>query len=136
MTVSPPVDPSPAGSAAGSVSTQRLGGCVILRLSGAFEAADLAALEPALAGLVASDHVVVELSRAEAPAPVVLRALTAAHAEAGRHGTSVHVTGAGGALRRLLRRSPPEDRPNYHDHLADAVEAALTARDARAGRRP
>ncbi|WP_162605490.1 STAS domain-containing protein [Jiangella ureilytica] len=107
---------------------------MIVRLSGTFEAADLAAFAPALAGLVAADHVVVELSRARLPAPAVLRALTAAHAEAERHGTSVHVTGAGRALRRLLRRQA-EDRPAYHEHLADAVEAALTARDARAGRR-
>lgn len=107
---------------------------MIVRLNGAFEAADLASLEPALAGLVAADHVVVELSRAELPARAALRALTAAHAEAGRQGTSIHVTGAGRALRRLLRGSPGGG-PAHHEVLADAVEAALTARDARAGRR-
>ena len=133
--MSPPIDPFQAGSAPGSVSTQRLGGCVIVRLSGAFEAADLEAIEPALAGLLAADHVVVELSRAELPARAALHALTAAHAEAGRQGTSIHVTGGGRALRRLLRGSPAG--PAHHEVLADAVEAALTARDARAaGRRP
>ena len=135
MTVSPPVDPFHAGSVPGSVSTQRLGGCVIVRLSGAFEAVDLDAIEPVLAGLLAADHVVVELSRAELPARAALRTLTAAHAEAGRQGTSIHVTGGGRALRRLLRGSPGGG-PAHHEVLADAVEAALTARDARTGRRP
>jgi hypothetical protein len=129
VTVSPPVEPPHAGPA-GSVSTQRLGGCVIVRLAGDF-GADAEPIRTTLCDLVVSDHVVVELSRAALPAATAVRALTAAHEVAGRHRTSLHVTGAHGALRRLLRRSHLEHGPAYHENLADAVEAALTAHEAR-----
>lgn len=136
MTVSPPfAGPSAGGvpepARAGVVSTQRLGGCVIVRLAGEFDIADALPLQRTLCDLVASDDVVVDLSRTDLSAATTLRALTVAHDEAARRRTSVHVTGARGALRRLLRRSQLDARLNYYEHLADAVESALAARDAR-----
>ena len=115
----------------GDVSTQRLGGCVIARLAGEFGVADALPLQRTLYDLVATDDVVVDLSRTRLMPATVLPALTAAHDEAARRRTSLHVTGASSALRRLLRRSGSEARLNYHEHLADAVESALAARDAR-----
>ncbi|WP_338033565.1 STAS domain-containing protein [Jiangella asiatica] len=113
------------------MSTQRLGGCVIVRLAGEFADADVLPLQRALCDLVASDDVVIDLSRTGPSAATVVGALTAAHDEAVRHRMSLHVTGAAGALRRLLNRSQLEARLTYHEHLADAVESALAARDAR-----
>ncbi len=134
MTVPPSLaEPSGRGVSApartGDVSTQRLGGCVIARLAGEFGVADALPLQRTLYDLVATDDVVVDLSRTRLMPATVLPALIAAHDQAARRRTSLHVTGASSALRRLLRRS--EARLNYHEHLADAVESALAARDAR-----
>lgn len=134
MTLSPPLAGSSADGASdparsGVVSTQRLGGCVIVRLDGDVDGA--LSLGRALRDLVASDDLVVDLSRLGALAETTMEALAAAYDEAALHGTTVHLTGADGSVLALLQGPELGARLAYHEELADAVEAALTARDAR-----
>lgn len=103
---------------------------MIARLVGPFDVGAALPLQRTLCDLVASDGVVIDLSRASHLATAAMGALTAAHDEAARHRTSVHVTGASRALLRQLRRSGLDKRLNYYANLADAVESALAARDA------
>lgn len=127
-------DALPPGGAH-SIRVHRLGGCFIARLTGEVDASSARDLQRHLCGIADLGHLVVDLSGVTLLDSAAVAALAAAHQRTMARGTSIHLAGARGAVLKVLEVTHLDERLDHHDDVADAVEAALTARDLQ-GRAP
>lgn len=108
---------------------QRVGGCAIYRPVDEIDLAESSTLREQLCGLVESAHIVVDLSRVTFLDCSGLGALVAASNSATSAGTSVHLAGAAGLVRRVLNLTMLDVHLDHHDDIVDAVESALLAEE-------
>lgn len=129
VTYSAHTGPAPIDEGKFQLRAQNLGGCVIVRLSGEIDVANSEAVQGHLAGLVELGHLVIDLSGVTFMDSSGLSALIVAHKRTESLGHSVRLVGAHGPVRRVLEVTQIDRLIAYHDDVADAVEAALAARD-------
>ena len=114
--------------------TYQLAGCVVVRPAGEIDLSNTDALRGHLCSLVERGHVVLDLSGVSFLDSTALGVLITVRRHAADHGTSVHLAGAYGTALRVLEITGLDVHLRHHDHVADAIEAALFARARTAGR--
>ena len=113
---------------------QQLAGCTVVRPAGEIDLSNSDALRGHLYDLVDRDHVVLDLSGVSFLDSTALSALITVRKRAARRGTTFHLAGACGTAMRVLQITGLDVHLRHHDHVADALEAALGARARAAGR--
>ena len=113
---------------------QQLEGCIVVRPVGEIDLSNSDALGDRLDDLVDRGHVVLDLSGLSFLDSTALAALITVRKRAAGRGTSLHLAGAYGTALRVLQITGLDVHLRHHDHVADALEAALGAR-ARTARR-
>jgi anti-anti-sigma factor len=131
-----PALPVPETVALGTceLRTYQLAGCVVVRPAGEIDLSNTDALRGHLFSLVERGHVVVDLSDVSFLDSTALGVLITVRKRAADRGTSVHLAGAHGTALRVLEITGLDVHLRHHDHVADAIEAALFARAHTAGR--
>jgi anti-sigma B factor antagonist len=113
---------------------QQLAGCVVVRPVGEIDLSNTDALRGHLSSLVERGHVVLDLSSVSFLDSTALGVLITVRKGAADCGTSIHLAGAYGTALRVLQITGLDVHLNHHDHVADAIEAALGTRAAAVGR--
>jgi anti-sigma B factor antagonist len=113
---------------------QQLGDCIVVRPTGEIDLSNSAALRGHLHDLVDRGHVVLDLSGVSFLESTALGELITVHKRAADRGTGLHLACAYGIARRVLQMTGLDVHLGYHDHVADAFEAALSAQARAAGR--
>ncbi|MGH8823502.1 MAG: STAS domain-containing protein [Jiangellaceae bacterium] len=112
-----------------TLRVRQLGGCMIARLAGEIDASNAVALGGHLSVLVEHGHIVIDLSDVDFLDSMALGALITVHKRAVERGTSIRLAGASGITLRVLKITRLDVHLDHYEHVADAVEAALGARD-------
>ena len=113
---------------------QQLDGCIVVRPAGEIDLSNSDALRGHLDNLVDRGQVVVDLSGVSFLDSTALGALIIVRKRAAGRGTSLHLAGAYGTALKVLQITGLDVHLVHHDHVADALEAALGAH-ARSARR-
>jgi len=121
--------PQPIEESKFQLRAQNLGGCVIARLVGEIDIANAGSAQGHLASLVELGHLVIDLSRVSFIDSAGLSALIVTHKRAEVLNHSIRLVGAQGQVRRVLEITQIDKFIAHYDDVADAVEAALAARD-------
>lgn len=109
---------------------QRISGCVVCRPAGEIDLAQSTRFREELCNLVETTHVVIDLSDVTFIDSTGLGAMVAASNRARAAGTSIHLAGAWGEVRKVLELTELDAHLGHHDNVAEAVDAAVVAQDA------
>lgn len=112
----------------------QLADCIVVHPAGEIDLSNSDALRSHLGDLVDRGHVVLDLSGLSFLDSTALGALITVRRRAAVRGTSLHLAGAYGTALRVLQITGLDVHLMHHDHVADALEAALGAH-ARSARR-
>ena len=108
-----------------------LDGCLVVHVDGEIDLANSAVLQQYLVDQLDKDHahIVVDLTGVGFLDSTALSALIVAYHAAKEMGGSLHLSGATGATRKVLVITQLDVLFDHHDHVTDAIEAALLKRD-------